>query len=379
MTVLGVVLKKSHLLSFVAINLAFLFLLACGDDSSSSASTNANTSSNSNDLGGEPPAENVDKPSFSHTPGFNPCQFNFGAAWQAAHEDAEFYKGVDYIAVWLGDNDFYNAFEARMVETSAEIGATPMIYGYVIAEFGKDMGLEDCDVAKKNETSLCVGGANLIREYFTDSILYRYREYAMGMRDQVEGRLEQNPDTYESIWMVEPDFYQYSESGSNQKASYDSIAQLGGGIPDAEMGLLFRQIVDTIRTYLPAAKIAIDVSPWVLDQAAWFANFDLSVVDYVSTSGGRTLAGSEKIRSGNIATWKQIHEITGKPILADAGYDAGGKGTGHAVAWDKPENINARIENGVVGVMQMDAALDYPARLDTIRPQITAKIPGCEE
>lgn len=374
--------------SLATMSFALLSLLACADDESqSSTSPESGAACLETDsfewlsdstyrtcVNGTWSNRAVEK----HTPGFDPCQFNFGAAWQASHEDLEYYDGVDYIAVWLGDNDFYNSFEKRMVDACVEIGATPMVYGYVIAEFGKDRGLEDCDVAKTSTTSLCVGGANLIRQYFADSILYRYQQYASGMREQVEFFLNMDPNTFESIWMIEPDFYQYSESGSEQKFKFDGIAQLDGGIPDKEMGKYFKQIVDTIKAYLPAAKIAIDISPWVLDQEAWYSNFDLSVVDFASTSGGRTSAASEKIRAGNIAGWEEIAKITGKPVLADAGYDAGGAGTGHAKIWDKPENINARISNGVIGVMQMDAALDYPAMLTKIRPQVTAKVPGCK-
>ena len=77
-------------------------------------------------------------------------------------------------------------------------------------------------------------------------------------------------------------------------------------------------------------------------------------------------------------TWKQIAEITGKPILADAGYDKGGKGTGHAQIWDDVSNIKARLADGVIGVMQMDAALDYPKRLDTIRVQLENPLPQCK-
>ena len=61
------------------------------------------------------------------------------------------------------------------------------------------------------------------------------------------------------------------------------------------MGIYFSQIVQTIKTYPPAAKIAIDVSPWITDVKGWYTNFGMSLVDYASTSGGRTLAGSAKI------------------------------------------------------------------------------------
>jgi hypothetical protein len=308
--------------------------------------------------------------------GFDPCKFNFGAAWQAASEDKEHYAGVDYIAVWLGDNDFYNAFEARMIDMCLEVKATPMIYAYVIAEFGKDHGLSDCDMAK--ESTHCTHGASLIREFFADSILARYKAYAVGMREQIEFYYSMDPKEFESIWLIEPDFYQYSHSGSEQKVRYDSIAQVGGGIPDSLMGVYFEQIVQVIKQELPKAKIAIDISPWIENPESWYSNFNLDVIEFASTSGGRTLAGSEKIRSGNPMTWKQIAEITGKPILADAGYDKGGKGTGHAQIWDDVSNIKARLADGVIGVMQMDAALDYPKRLDTIRVQLENPLPQCK-
>ena len=319
-----------------------------------------------------------------HTPGFNPCQFNMGAAWQAAHEEEETYDGLDYIAVWLGDNDWYNEFEKRMVEMCVKVHATPMIYAYVIAEFGKDNGLVDCDmIDEEHPNSLCTHGANIIREFFFDSILTRYATYASGMREQLSVFLDQNPDTYETIWLIEPDFYQYSETGSRQRSLADSgKAQIGGGIPDAEMGLYFAQIVWTIKQYLPAAKIAIDISPWISDwpetsQSAWYSNFDMSLVDYASTSGGGTAANNAKIRAGNKATWQEIYAVTGKPILADAGYDKGGQGTGHSKIWDMVANLNARIADNVVGVMQMDASLDYPAVADTIRPQLKVNYPWC--
>lgn len=309
-----------------------------------------------------------------------------GAAWQAAHEEEINYAGLDYIAVWLGDNDWYNEFEKRMVEMCVNVHATPMIYAYVIAEFGKDQGLVDCDmVDEEHPNSLCSHGSEIIRKYFADSILTRYATYASGMREQLQIFLEQNPDTYETIWLIEPDFYQYSATGSAQRSrTDDGVEQLGGGIPDAQMGVYFSQIVATIKQYLPAAKIAIDISPWISDwtetsQAAWFANFDMNLVDYASTSGGGTAANNAKIRAGNKATWQELYEVTKRPILADAGYDKGGQGTGHAKIWDMIPNLNARIAEHVVGVMQMDAALNYPAMADTIRPQLKVNYPWCTE
>ena len=381
-----------RLLIIPALLIAICSIVACGGDEDAAVQPINPFSSTEDNPGNDKPAQPADttdtstaKKVVQRKAGFDPCFFNFGAAWQAAHEDEVNYKGLDYVAVWLGDNDWYNEFEKRMVEMCVNIKATPMIYAYVIAEFGKDQGLVDCDMKdEEHPNTLCNAGANIIRAYFADSILYRYEQYASGMRDQLKVFLEQDPDTFETIWLIEPDYYQYSESASQQKAEFDGDAQEGGGIPDAELGFYFSQIVGVIKKYLPAAKIAIDISPWISDwkgisQAAWYANFDMSLVDYASTSGGGTFAGGEKVRAGNKATWKEIYEATGKPILADAGYDRGGAGTGHAQIWDNVANINARAAEYVVGVMQMDASLDYPSIVESIRPQLQVNYPWCAE
>ena len=316
--------------------------------------------------------------------GFDPCKFNFGAAWQSSHEDSVYYAGLDYVSVWLGDNSFYNFFEQRMVSMCLDTRATPMIYAYVIAEFGKDLGMDDCDVAKsRGKQSLCVYGADLIREHFADSILDRYREYASGMAYQIS-YMTDGSEKFEPIWLIEPDFYQYSQMASDQSAAIKGEEQLNGGIPDSMMGVYFKQIVDTIKAYLPDAKIAADISPWVSDKDSlglqkWFSHFDMSLIDYVSTSGGRTLANAENIRSTNKLTWKKLYDTLKKPILADVGYSAGGNGTGHAKPWDDITNLEARAKDGVVGVMQMDAALDYPLRASYIRSRLQVDYPWCKE
>ena len=378
----------------VVLCLAVFFLASCAPKESSSVTEPDGTQpTGDNVLPGDdvlPPADNPDttaeenKPVYVHQRGFNPCQFNFGAAWDDQKErDSSNYAGLDYISVWLGDNDYYNVFETRMVRMCTAIHATPMVYAYVIAEFGKDHGLSDCNV-KNTEETLCSKGAELIREFFADSILFRYKAYAEGMRDQLVDYLDQDINTYETLWLIEPDLYQYSESASKQKNKYDGEAQEGGGIPDAEIGYYFKQIVETIKTYLPAAKIVADLSPWIADKdtaglSKWFSNFDMSQIDYVGTSGGTSLANSAKITGPNKLTWIKAFEVTGKPVLADAGYGAGGGSTGHKVAWDDVANITARMADGVIGVMQMNAAKDYPFRADTIRPQLTYRYPWCPE
>ena len=150
----------------------FSLLAACGSDSSSGADSDGSELSSSADLPIAESSSSGDDLSsssalsssslFVHQKGFSPCQFNFGAGWQAAHEDSAFYDGLDYISVWLGDNDYFNFFEERMFDMTRVVHATPMIYAYVIAEFGKDHELDDCDI--KNHQNL----------HILDNLIYLY-------------------------------------------------------------------------------------------------------------------------------------------------------------------------------------------------------------
>ena len=214
----------------------------------------------------------------SHTPGIDACQFSFGAGWYDKATGADF-QGLDHITVWMGDNDYFNnGWEGAMMVAAHEVSATPVFYSYVIAEYGKDQGLVDCDTRKT--PNHCTNGAQIIRDEW-GAIMARYSTYASGMRDFAEmWNITTNPDTYSPIWLIEPDFYQYSESSSEQDLYYQ---QMGGGIPDSELAQKFSEIVDTIKTYLPSAQIAIDISPWIKDQKAWYAHFNLDRVDYAFT------------------------------------------------------------------------------------------------
>lgn len=364
---------------------AVLLLNACGSDTSSSAPADSLSSSETGDSFSSGEQDAQSSSSFFSSSSREaapqaawPCNFAFGADWATTRQDSADYAGLDHIAVWVGDNADYNyPWEGEMLDVALRNRAMPVYYAYVIAEFGKENGLKDCDSGKPNH---CMEGANLIRNNWKSDIMPRYQAYASGIRRQilkmynpsVSAEREVNPDTLKTMWLIEPDFYQYSESSSIQDKQFD---QAGGGIPDAEMGRLFQEIVDTIHAYLPAAQISIDISPWIKDLPGWYSHFDLSQVQYAHTSGGRTLANSTYIRSSE-ATWEEVHTALGKPIIADAGYGTSGTGLGHATEWDLPENINARIANGVVAITQMDAASDYPSRVKGIRPSLTA-FSGC--
>jgi hypothetical protein len=96
----------------------------------------------------------------------------------------------------------------------------------------------------------------------------------------------------------------------------------------------------------------------------------MSLFSFVNTSGGGTSAGTAVIRTTNAMTWAGLHQVTGKPILADTGYGANGISAGLDPNWDLPANIDARMADGVVSVAQYNPGNTWAGVLSTLRSQI---------
>ncbi len=127
---------------------------------------------------------------------FSECKFNFGKTWKSSYNANTSFsgQGLSHLAIWLGDNADYNQYwEGAMVKAAANNNLTPVIYAYVIAEYGKDNGLSDCDAGSTNH---CTGGANLIRTKWS-SIIARYKSYAQGIAADFG-------TSKTTIWLIEP-------------------------------------------------------------------------------------------------------------------------------------------------------------------------------
>ena len=275
---------------------------------------------------------------------FDECRFNFGRQWHNSfNENTDFSgKGLSHLAIWIGDNDNYNQYwEGSMVRAAKKNNLTPVFYAYVIAEYDKDQGFSDCDVGSPNH---CTNGAETIRNKWSN-IIGRYKSYAQGVAQDFG-------TSGTTIWLIEPDFFQYSVSGDNHDTRF---SQAGGGIPDADLcGKYFNDIVSAIKSALPNAKIAVDISPWLNDNIiTWYANFDKSKIDYLFTSGGRTQGDQDRIRgdNNNLLTWAGASAaMGGKKIIADDGYGVGGASNNDYVEWQNVSNLNNRISDGVIGL-----------------------------
>ncbi|KAL3901442.1 MAG: hypothetical protein SGPRY_012274 [Prymnesium sp.] len=157
-------------------------------------------------------------------------------------------RAADYLTVWLGTpskqygNEFNPHWHGRMLERVKAQNSTAAFYAYIIAMLARHTwGLKDCDVGRP---SLCEQGAQFVRQN-EPAILRLYEHYAREIAIHL-GRES------ESVWMIEPDWHQYSEK-----------TQHGGGLPQGYMVRLFSQMVERIKWHLPLARISFDISPWV--------------------------------------------------------------------------------------------------------------------
>jgi hypothetical protein len=168
------------------------------------------------------------------------------------------------------------------------------------------------------------------------------------------------------IFMMEPDFYQYT--GGSQSSPWSP----------AHAGQVMSQFVNAVKKHLPNAVFSMDISPWVAPNngsdngKSWYSNFDMKLFTFINTSGGGTDAANVKIRSSNNMTWAGVHQVTGKPILADTGYGVNGSSAGPDPAWDNAININARMADGVVAISQYNPASSWGSTISSVRSQLKA-------
>ncbi|MDX2023296.1 MAG: hypothetical protein SF187_23885 [Deltaproteobacteria bacterium] len=290
--------------------------------------------------------------------GFNPCQFNFGAAWQGTAFN--YPAGPSYTTLWLGDKENWNEFwEGEFLRShwpeQKLYGRTPLFYSYIIAFTARrERGLKDCDTGSPN---LCEQGATFIRQNEA-KILEQYRKFASNTA-RIWGKV--NP----VIWLMEPDYFQYTDN-----------RQQGGPMTYEQLGALMTKIVNVIQGELPNAVLSMDISPWVQNPQAWFAALPMSKFSFINTSGGRTDADSDKVRNENNMRWRDVAQLTKLPIIADDGYGVGGGSLGHDATWDNVNNIKARLADGVIAITQGNPRSDWNTILSQLRPQLAA-VPNC--
>ena len=140
-----------------------------------------------------------------------------------------------------------------------------VFYAYVIAfEARNAWGLQDCDMGTPN---LCEKGSKYIRQQRI-RILERYDHHTSNIARIMGGNAF-------VVFLMEPDFWQY----------YGDSRQAGGSLSGQEMRSLFDEMVSSIKTNLPNAKISWDISAWIGEAGLneWWGFFknskDLNIKD----------------------------------------------------------------------------------------------------
>jgi hypothetical protein len=289
---------------------------------------------------------------------FADCRFHFGAIADVARKDPALIRELDFFTPgWMGLKDTFDMKHVcdDAADGGAFAGKIPAIVSYLAAFYAKRVGnLEDCNVDPQR--NLCVMGAAIISRDLA-KILSIYENYAQGFADCYG-------TTRPIIFMMEPDFFQYTISEQSQPWT------------PKQAGEIMSQFVNAIKKHLPNAVFSMDISPWVPPDNGsdsgrqWFSNFDLSLFSFVHTSGGHTDGGSAQIRADNKMTWRGVSEATGKPVLADTGYGVNGRSEGEDPVWNDVKNINARIADGVTSLSQYNPEPGWAGKITAMRSQL---------
>ncbi|HLV33127.1 MAG TPA: carbohydrate binding domain-containing protein [Chitinispirillaceae bacterium] len=286
---------------------------------------------------------------------FDPTRFNFGTDWDFLGKDnndkGSVAQAIDYVTIWLNDPEFNQYWHGAMLEFCKKNKKTPVFYAYIIA---KASGLGDSDVGGRLDQE----GGNWLRGNF-NTVKQRYEHYA-------EEAAKYFSKTDPIIWLMEPDYYQYCNG-------------YGNDISMQEAANYMHEMIGCVKKYLPNALFSLDISPWNNDQASYINHFDMSEFSFMNTSGGRTEAGSDRIRydNNNNVTWSSVNNISGKCIIADDGYGTGGGTIGHDPTWDDINNLRNRIRDGVAAITQKSPNSNWGSTINSLKSSLSSENTKC--
>jgi hypothetical protein len=267
---------------------------------------------------------------------------------------------VNFVSVWIGSEPQGGlggvCNGCQSIKRTSTTNAVPVYYAYIIAFQGHNSGLGDCNL--DNGANLCTDGAQMIRDR-RSTILSIYANYAK--------MTHQAWPTKPLLWLLEPDFIQYS--GKSQK----------NPLSLTELGQLASDIICAIKSNMPNASVAINHSSWIRDpqRAQYFAAMPMSVVDAVYTTGLGNVAGGY-INMGDSynrpdGTYASLHALTKKPIIVDTSFGV----TAMADTWSTAplDTLNARIADGVVAVNVNPMPGTYQTSIATLAPKLSSTCP----
>jgi Cellulose binding domain len=214
------------------------------------------------------------------------------------------------------------------------INKTPYLYLYIAAGKAKaDWNLEDCNVGVEKSKTLCYRGAEYLRSN-REQVKQAYINTANNIKTVYSA-------TKEIALHIEPDFYQYTDSG-----------QLNGGLSFNEAAKDLNLWTDSIKQILPNARLVMDVSPWNSNLAVWsggLRNFDYAGI--VGKAASPRGDGSVSPAGLDGKSYAKISQDTGKQLILDDSHGVGGYWLPFDYDWSNKSLAQDRLNDGVVAVL----------------------------
>ncbi|MGC4087928.1 MAG: hypothetical protein QM756_08530 [Polyangiaceae bacterium] len=281
---------------------------------------------------------------------FTSCKFAWGAPSSGTNSSY-----LNFVSTWVGDetNGGLASMSATATNTScgdcnwvsqiASSNAMAVFYTYFIGfQACKQAGYCDCNTS--SGTTLCTNGAAWIKQNRA-IIINMYAQYAK----KVYAASPNKP----VIWWLEGDFPQYHYTTQTSALSWE------------ELGSLARDITCAIKSNQPNAVVAMNHAPWISndESTAFWSAQPLDVLDLIWVQGAGDSAAFVNSAAYNATTanFAWLHTKTGKKIMAETSY--AGSGANDRWTTTTAANINARISNGVIGVLVNNPPSNYQSTI----------------
>jgi len=289
-----------------------------------------------------------------------PDPFACAFAW-GANPNGQIPSYLDFATKWVGyEPNLDSACDgcSWLSQNFSGTSAVPVYIAYFIAYRANiEGGLGDCNTDFDGH-NLCNDGAQWIRANRA-RILAIYQSYA-----------ERSRAAYPSkpvIWIIDPDFIQYTYEEQTDPLSM------------SELGSLASDIVCTVREAMPNALIALNHSSWIRGSVltGYWNAMPLDAVEFVHTTGMASVPGGY-INDGDAAgredgTYWFLHQLTGKPILVDTSFGVSTQANTWSTA--SADVLNQRIADGVAGVLINPTPSNYQNQINTLTPSLDRTCP----
>lgn len=261
---------------------------------------------------------------------------------------------TDFMALPIGFTDKgagqippspYSGREGVHLGLCKSLMATPVWYSRIVAEGAKlSLGIEDCD---SSGVGVCSQGAQYIRDNRA-KIVNQYKAYAT---------FAANSTTWGTnkpiVFVLEPGFLRYTSSKQKNALSFFEASQF------------LSEVAASIKAILPNAWISVDLPP-TAGNTWWSQAIPLSQIKFLSTTGGES-SPTETVKAGDSLAWSTAWGFSRKGMLADDGYQTKGVPDSN---WLDENHLNARIADGVIGLVEAIGDTGWEHKVETIRPRL---------